>query len=128
MRRARDRQAAGRALAETFGSIEHWQDNSQAMRGMRGIGWVILYQDPFNGRWKPILVMDVWERAWSVVDKRLSEATRARTVSAAEQAAFSGLLLNLELERVEAADEAVDRVDDTAFVDEHVVDLHRPSP
>ena len=109
--RPTERQAVGRALAETYGSVDDWQANFQAIGGMRGIGWVILYQDPVNGRlvnqwislhqdgiparWKPILVMDVWEHAfmrdykaterakyvdaffknvdWSVVDQRLRE-------------------------------------------------------
>ncbi len=118
--RPSERQAVGRALAETYGSVDHWQANFQAIGGMRGIGWVILYQDPVNGRlvnqwislhqdgiparWKPILVMDVWEHAfmrdykaterpkyvdaffknvdWSVIDQRLREAT-PRAASAA---------------------------------------------
>ena len=40
----------------------------------------------------------------------------------------SRLLLNLELESVETTNEAVDRVDDAALVDEHVVDLHGSGP
>ena len=39
--RPSDRQAFGRALAETFGSVDHRQENFQAMGGMRGVGWVI---------------------------------------------------------------------------------------
>ena len=112
--------AVGRALAETYGSVDDWLANFHAIGGMRGIGWVILYQDPVNGRlvnqwislhqdgiparWKPILVMDVWEHAfmrdykaterakyvdaffknvdWSLVDQRLREAT-PRAASAA---------------------------------------------
>jgi len=78
--RPTDRQGLGRALAESFGSVEHWQENFQAIGGMRGIGWVILYEDPLNGRllnqwitlhqdgiparWTPVLVMDVWEHAF----------------------------------------------------------------
>ena len=118
--RPSERPAVGRALAETYGSVDDWQANFNAIGGMRGIGWVILYQDPVNGRlvnqwislhqdgiparWKPILVMDVWEHAfmrdykaterakyvdaffknvdWTVVDQRLREAT-PRAASAA---------------------------------------------
>jgi Fe-Mn family superoxide dismutase len=60
----------GKALAEAFGS----------MGDMRGIGWVILFEDPATTRltnhwitlhqdgvpagFKPLLVMDVWEHAF----------------------------------------------------------------
>ena len=117
--RPTERQAVGRALTETYGSVDDWLANFHAIGGMRGIGWVILYQDPVNGRlvnqwislhqdgiparWKPILVMDVWEHAfmrdykaterakyvdaffrnvdWSIVDQRLREATPARSAA-----------------------------------------------
>src|SRR6266446_9511839 len=35
--RPTERQALGRALAETFGSVEQWQENFQTIAGMRGI-------------------------------------------------------------------------------------------
>ena len=37
----------------------------------------------------------------------------------------TSVAFHLELERIETADEAVDRVDDAALVDQYVVDLHR---
>lgn len=68
------------ALAESFGSIEQWRTDFQAIGGMRGIGWVLLCQDPVTQRltnhwvtlhqdgvpasFKPLLVMDVWEHAF----------------------------------------------------------------
>lgn len=69
-------------LAEDFGSLEAWEADFKATGMMRGIGWAILYQDPMNGRlqnfwvsdhenghpcgFTPILVMDVWEHAFTV--------------------------------------------------------------
>ncbi len=67
-------------LAEDFGSVESWEKDFREVGGMRGIGWVVLYQDNTNGRlinfWinehdcghpagcTPILVMDVFEHAY----------------------------------------------------------------
>jgi Fe-Mn family superoxide dismutase len=65
---------------ESFGSYENWEQDFQATGAMRGIGWVILYQDDLTGSlyntWineheaghlagcRPILVMDVFEHAY----------------------------------------------------------------
>ena len=89
--RPTERQPCGRALAQAYGSIDRWQENFKALGGMRGVGWVILFQDPQNGSltnyWvslhqdgipahcKPVLVMDVWEHAF-MRDYRASERNR----------------------------------------------------
>lgn len=67
-------------LAQEFGSVEAWEQDFRATGAMRGIGWVVLYQDPLTGRllnsWinehdvahlsgcQPILIMDVFEHAF----------------------------------------------------------------
>lgn len=67
-------------LAEDFGSLEAWEKDFRATGMMRGVGWVILYQDNASGSlinfWinehdaghpagcTPILIMDVWEHAY----------------------------------------------------------------
>lgn len=71
-----------RKLAEDFGSYEDWEKDFKACGTMRGIGWVILYQDNLNGKlfnqWInehdvghpagciPILVLDVFEHAFMI--------------------------------------------------------------
>ncbi|MBA7635724.1 Superoxide dismutase [Fe] [subsurface metagenome] len=67
-------------VAAAYGSYEGWEQDFKATGAMRGIGWVILYQDNTNGwlfnQWinehevghpagcAPILVMDVFEHAF----------------------------------------------------------------
>jgi Fe-Mn family superoxide dismutase len=79
----------GSKLNEDFGSYEEWQKDFKATGTMRGIGWVILYQDNVSGRlinqWIneheighlvgcfPILVMDVFEHAF-ITDYELKRA------------------------------------------------------
>lgn len=67
-------------IAEDFGSYEAWEKDFKATGAMRGIGWVVLYQDITNGRllnfWinehdvshpagcNPLLIMDIFEHAF----------------------------------------------------------------
>lgn len=67
-------------MAECFGSVEAWEKEFRATGAMRGIGWVVLYQDLTNGQlinfWvnehdvanpagcQPLLIMDVFEHAF----------------------------------------------------------------
>lgn len=70
----------GRRLAEQFGSYEAWEQDFKAAGAMRGIGWVVLYEDEMSGKlidqWinehdcghlagcRVVLVMDVFEHAY----------------------------------------------------------------
>jgi len=72
----------GKAAAAEFGSVEKWEADFRAAGAMRGVGWVILYQDKSGSRlfnqWVnehdaghpagaiPLLVMDVFEHAFMV--------------------------------------------------------------
>ena len=76
-------------MAADFGSTEGWEADFRACGAMRGIGWVVLYQDAVTGRlinmWinehdaghpaggQPLLVMDVFEHAF-VTDYGLKRA------------------------------------------------------
>jgi len=69
-----------RQLSRDFGSVEDWEKDFRATGTMRGIGWVVLYQDDQTGvlfnQWinehemghlagcRPVLVMDVFEHAF----------------------------------------------------------------
>jgi Fe-Mn family superoxide dismutase len=72
----------GRRIVEQYGDIESWEKDFRATGAMRGIGWVVLYEDTANGRlinfWinehdvshpaggVPLLVMDVFEHAYMI--------------------------------------------------------------
>jgi superoxide dismutase, Fe-Mn family len=72
----------GKKLAAEFGSVEAWEKDFKATGSMRGIGWVVLYQDQTSGRlvnfWinehdtghpagaAPLLIMDVFEHAYMI--------------------------------------------------------------
>lgn len=67
-------------IEKAYGSYEQWLDCFKAKGMMRGIGWVVLFEDPANGElfttWvreheqglpatgKILLVMDCWEHAY----------------------------------------------------------------
>jgi superoxide dismutase, Fe-Mn family len=67
-------------LADQFGSLENWANDFKTTGTMRGIGWVVLYEDPVTGRFintwinehdvghlaggRPLLIMDVFEHAF----------------------------------------------------------------
>jgi Fe-Mn family superoxide dismutase len=70
----------GKMIAASFGSYEAWEQDFRATGAMRGIGWVVLYQDNVTGglfnQWVNehevghlagchlLLVMDVFEHAY----------------------------------------------------------------
>ncbi len=72
--------ALAKKLADAYSNYDAWEQDFRATGAMRGIGWVILYQDNVTGRlfnqWinehevghlagcRPILVMDVFEHAF----------------------------------------------------------------
>ncbi|MBK6315973.1 MAG: superoxide dismutase [Blastocatellia bacterium] len=72
----------GTALAGCFGDIETWRTDFTSIGKMRGVGWAVLALDPLSGKlsnhwitlheegnvvgFAPILVMDVWEHAYTV--------------------------------------------------------------
>jgi Fe-Mn family superoxide dismutase len=72
-------------LAAGWGSADRWRAEFAAMGAMRGVGWVVLYEDPEDGRlsnhwiglhedghpagFRPILVMDVWEHAFTGMER-----------------------------------------------------------
>ncbi len=69
-------------MAASFGAVEAWEKDFKAAAVMRGIGWVILYEDRASGRlinfWinehdaghpagcAPLLVLDVFEHAFMI--------------------------------------------------------------
>lgn len=69
-------------ITDNFGSYEAWEKDFKATGTMRGIGWVVLYQDIINGKFinfwinehdvshpagcNPLLIMDVFEHAFMI--------------------------------------------------------------
>jgi Fe-Mn family superoxide dismutase len=76
----KDTSKLGNAIQQVYSSIEVWKNDFSKVGSMRGVGWSILFQDPFtktlSNHWitlheegnvagfVPILVMDVWEHAF----------------------------------------------------------------
>jgi Fe-Mn family superoxide dismutase len=74
--------ALAKKLAAAFGSYDTWEQDFRATGALRGIGWVVLYQDDVTGglfnQWinehevghlagcRPVLVMDVFEHAYMI--------------------------------------------------------------
>jgi len=86
-----DSSALGQKITECFGSIDAWMKQMTSVGTMRGIGWVITYQDPSNGQltthwitehemghpagFRPIVVLDMWEHAFMVDYKPAQKGT-----------------------------------------------------
>lgn len=83
--------ALGKAMVDTYSSIDVWKNDFIKVGSMRGVGWAILYQDPvtkvLSNHWItlheegniagfiPILVMDVWEHAF-LLDYKPAERSK----------------------------------------------------
>ena len=81
----------GRLMTDVYSSLEVWKNDFTKVGAMRGVGWAILFQDPFtktlSNHWissheegnvagfAPILVMDVWEHAF-ILDYKPSERSK----------------------------------------------------
>ena len=86
-----------KSLSASFGSLDNWKTEFNAIARMRGVGWAVLYEDPSNGAltnlwvemheqghpagFKPILVLDLWEHAFSV-DWTTNPAGRGQYIEA----------------------------------------------
>jgi Fe-Mn family superoxide dismutase len=72
-------------LGESWNSSDVWEMEFRAVAAMRGVGWAILYRDPItmglSNHWitlhqeghpagfTPILVMDIWEHAFTGMER-----------------------------------------------------------
>lgn len=80
----------GQAVSKQFGSFETWKTDFLGVGKAPGVGWAITYFDPSRGVYDnywidrhdighpagycPVLVMDLWEHAWSAYLKPTERA------------------------------------------------------
>ncbi len=78
------------AVAKQYGSFDSWKGDMLGTAKMPGVGWAVTYYDPsrkiFDNYWidrhdhghpagyTPVLVLDLWEHAWSVYLKPTERA------------------------------------------------------
>ena len=78
------------AVARQYGSVDAWKVDFMSTAKMPGVGWIVAYLDPASGQvlncWinqhevshlagaRPVLVLDVWEHAFSVYRKPTERA------------------------------------------------------
>lgn len=78
------------AVAKQFGDFNTWKTDFVSTAKMPGIGWVVCYFDPargtFDNYWidrhdvghpagyKPVVIIDMWEHAWSAYLKPTDKA------------------------------------------------------
>jgi superoxide dismutase, Fe-Mn family len=71
-----------KAIDDAYGSFDNYKKDLLTLSKSRGVGWVLTLQDPTTGwlgnRWvtlhqdgniagyRPVLVLDIWEHAWTV--------------------------------------------------------------
>jgi Fe-Mn family superoxide dismutase len=89
--------ALATAIQQSLGSFEKCAEEFNAIGRMRGVGWAVMYQDPASGaisnHWidmhetghpagfTPLLVLDLWEHAFSV-DWKTNPAGRGQYIEA----------------------------------------------
>jgi superoxide dismutase, Fe-Mn family len=80
----------GARVTRQFGSVDAWMAELVGVAKMPGVGWAITYEDPMSGHivnlwveqhhaghpagWRPIVVCDAWEHAFSVYLKPTERA------------------------------------------------------
>lgn len=78
------------AISKQYGDFATWKADFAASAKMPGIGWVVCYHDPVRGAfdnywidrhdvghpagYKPVVVIDMWEHAWSAYLKPTEKA------------------------------------------------------